>query len=157
MTRANTIADAHKFIAIDDGCWLWKGPWYWRYKPVKKPGYGVFYLGGKTVTAHRLMYEYFYGISPGDLEVCHTCDKTLCVRPSHLFLGTHAENMADMVRKGRAGRQPGEQHWCAKLTEQDVRAIRASPKTQTALAEEYGVTQCTINYILVRRTWKHVK
>lgn len=80
-----------------------------------------------------------------------------CVNPSHLFLGTAKENMQDCKRKGRHSKPPSALGK-GKLTEQDVRRIRElSPGvSQKALAEQFGVTQTNINYIVRRATWRHV-
>jgi HNH endonuclease len=94
MTRANTILDIDRFFRIDDGCWLWFGPKH-------RQGYGHIKIKGKMHTAHRLMFQYFYGVDPGEYKVCHTCDTPACVRPNHLFLGTQLDNVRDCIAKGR--------------------------------------------------------
>lgn len=77
------------------GCWEW---------PNKMGnGYGQTRRGGKFIYAHRLAYELYTGTPPGALFVCHTCDNPICVRPSHLFLGTSSDNLQDCVAKGRFG------------------------------------------------------
>lgn len=78
--------------SLPEACWLWKGA------TVK--GYGKFNVNKKTVLATHYAYERFKG-PIGDKFVLHKCDTPLCVNPEHLFLGTHTENMKDMVQKGR--------------------------------------------------------
>lgn len=76
-------------------CWDWTGY-------IAPTGYGSFYLNGRPIGAHRAAYELFHGPIAAGQVVMHLCDRRSCVRPSHLSIGTYAENTADMVAKGRA-------------------------------------------------------
>lgn len=138
------------------GCWLWTG----RTAPY---GYGSLRRGMKLIRAHRLSWEIHNGPVPADLCVLHRCDTPSCVNPAHLFLGTQADNMADMEAKGRTRNGApyyGEAHSQAKLTEAAVRDIRAKYATgrysQRELAAEYEVTHTVIGDIVLRRSWKHI-
>jgi hypothetical protein len=92
--------------------------------------------------------------------VCHTCDVPSCVRPDHLWLGSPADNSRDMVAKGRHRTSYGEEARKARLTEAQVREIRAryvpGSITFVQLAKEYGVNHGTIQHVIHRRTWKHI-
>jgi hypothetical protein len=84
-----------------EACWEWQAGKF-------PKGYGVFQMARRAWFAHRVAWWLSTGEDPGGLEVCHECDNPGCVQPSHLFLGSHAENMQDCVRKGRhpAQREP---------------------------------------------------
>lgn len=135
------------------GCWVWGGT-------KKTGGYGVMSHRGKHHSAHRLAYLIYKGVDPRDQHVCHTCDNPSCVNPAHLWLGTHQDNMADRKAKGRGRTPQGVEHWKAKLTEAQVKAIRAEGarglKSFTALAHEFGVSRTTISNIIRRKMWDHI-
>ena len=137
-----------------DDCWNWKGARF-------NHGYGQFWNGRRPVVAHRYSWELHNGPIPDGLHCLHVCDTPDCVNPSHLFLGTHQDNMTDMVNKGRSRSvSAGEANRHAKLTEGAVRQIRkyhaAGGCTQSWLAIVYGVGSMTINSLLHYKTWKHI-
>jgi hypothetical protein len=94
--HANPLSVAARFWAYVErgpGCWRWTGP-------ATPSGYGKMRVSAQTVSAHRLAWRLVHGEEAPNL-VCHKCDNKACVRPSHLFSGTHTDNMRDMVAKGR--------------------------------------------------------
>lgn len=130
-------------------CWLWIGA-------VLPDGYGHFKDGGKSRGAHVVSYELANGPLSSGMNGLHRCDFRTCVNPAHIFAGTHQDNMADMVAKGRASAPKGEEHHDAKLTADQVRAIRLDSRSQRVIAENYGVTQGAIAHIKTRRSWRHI-
>ena len=117
-------------------------------KPLDRTGYGrITALGQKerlTVQAHRLSWTITNGAIPDGLKVCHSCDIRCCVNPDHLFVGTQAENMQDMVRKGRANSPRGADSPSAKLKREDVLFILSSNLSGVDLARKFGVVGETI-------------
>jgi hypothetical protein len=86
--------------------------------------------------------------------VCHRCDVPACVNPDHLFLGTHLDNVRDAISKDRHAR--GEVNGHAKLTADDVRAIRADRRIQRVVAAEYGVARTVVSRIRSGTRWGHL-
>jgi hypothetical protein len=132
-----------------DDCWPWRGTIH--------RGYGV--IGDRNnrqYLAHRLSYEIHKGPIPNGLYVCHACDNPPCVNPRHLWIGDDAANQRDKALKGRAPR--GERHHRAKLTADDVRAIRRlyPQSSQTEIAARYRMNQTVISDIVRGASWKHV-
>lgn len=139
--------------ALQDGeCWEWPGGRL-------QSGYGVFAPSLAVLSsrqAHRNAYAIAHGLTEiaDDLLACHRCDNRICFRPSHIFLGSHDENMQDMVRKGRSPRVPqpkGSANMRAKFTPDDVVEIlrlRSEGLLHREIAERFGVHKGTIGDLL---------
>ena len=137
-----------------DTCWLWQGSFM-------EQGYGKLSTHTSYMSAHRVSWVIHYGPIPEGLFVCHKCDVRACVRPDHLFLGTQADNLADMRRKGRQGKTGlrGERNGRALLTEEQVLVIRrrfAAGEGCYSLGLEYGVSDTTIGAVVSRQNWRHL-
>lgn len=139
----------------NSGCWLWLGS-------LRGTGYGAMWTDDKKhIDAHRASWLLNVGPIPKGIFVCHKCDLRACVNPNHLFLGTPAQNTADMIAKGRyrrgPGFTPGKYHGIhQKLTAEQVRQIKAGGIGGRKVADTYGVHSCTIADILKGRTWRHI-
>lgn len=135
-------------------CWDWTAACDLR-------GYGLFFYKGRLERAHRVMVmdrDSVY-LTP-DQHVCHACDNRRCVNPRHLWVGTRADNMQDMVRKGRSPR--GTRHGAAKLTEVLVAQIKADLRQDSSrgsgrrIAAKYGIRAQEISRIRRGYRWSHV-
>jgi len=144
-----------------DECWPWTAK-------SKVTGYGTIGRGGRDgekVLAHRAVWELTNGPIPKDgpghhgWVVLHTCDNRLCCNPAHLRLGTQRDNVKDMdgKRRRKTVARQGEAHSQAKLTEADIRDIRASSLNNAELGRHYGVERQTIRSIRIGNTWSRVK
>lgn len=140
------------------GCWEWCGSMY-------KEGYGQVSWNGKDYLAHRIS-AWLFGISEFPLLgknekttkfVLHKCDNKRCVNPSHLFVGTHTDNMQDAKKKGRLRAQSGELGNSSKITNRQAEEIRkkyANGVRQSALSAEYGVSQSSVSEIVKHKRYK---
>jgi len=84
-----------RVVKLPSGCWEYQGA-------TGSGGYGRIRWAGRTQSAPRVAYQMLVGSAPGEMNVCHRCDNPPCINPDHLFLGTQADNVRDMVAKGRA-------------------------------------------------------
>lgn len=139
-------------------CWEWQGS---RVKETKWRGwgYGVYWHRSTRTThpAHRISWMIENGVKiPVGKCICHHCDNPPCVNPSHLFLGDNDINATDRQRKQRQAR--GARHGRAKLTEQQVKDIRANVSRLSGLklADLYGMSPSSIADIRHKRNWKHI-
>jgi hypothetical protein len=145
-----------KKVIQGDGCWGWTG--------ATTSGYGVVFHssrpGFRSVLwrAHRVSWELHFGPIPEGLCVLHRCDNPPCCNPAHLFLGTRADNNADMAAKGRkrCGDRRGGNNGHTKLTEAQIPEIREATGTLASIGSRYGVTRATISNIKQRKCWSHV-
>ena len=161
----------HERMSVDEqtGCWLWHGA-------KTKRGYGVAGFNGRMRLVHREVWRISVAEIQNGKFLCHTCDNPQCINPAHCYVGTHKDNMRDMVSRGRhwAMQQPerarrvfsengkrntwmkGERNHKAKLTEQQAKEIKGDKRPTKILMAEYGVGRTTIQGIRSGRRWKHV-
>ncbi len=139
-----------KFIPEpNSGCWLWTAGG-------NNLGYGRMRVNGHMCGAHRISYELYIGPIPTGMHVLHNCDVRCCVNPSHLFIGSHSDNMRDMWQKGRHVRPQGTTSGKSKLTNEDVISIRNDNRMHAEIAKDYDVDRSNVTSIKSRKTWKHI-
>ena len=122
-------------------CWLWRG------KINKKTGYGHKQFGGKTVLAHRWMYQLFTGWIPDDRVINHLCGNRCCVNPKHMEMTSQTDN----CRHGKG----------SKLTREQAVAIKDLLKTakwgeRKKIAQQFGVSEGLVSDIKYGRAWADV-
>jgi len=132
---------AHVEILGENDCWEWKACKH-------KSGYGIATgIHKRCEYAHRVSWEITNGEIPYKMEVCHKCDNPSCVNPSHLFLGTHKENMNDRDAKGRNRRWVG-----IKASYEVIKEIRTTHSkggfTNREIARMFGFSQPYISRIV---------
>lgn len=138
------LAAAQRFWALVDkgeGCWEWTGA------ARCDRGYGAFKICGRLIGAHNFSFAVCSGKPiPVGLEVCHSCDNPRCVRPDHLFLGTHSQNMRDASRKGRIGSRPLRRLTAEKREE--IRQRWLGGQAKAAISRELEIPATTVFYVL---------
>jgi len=134
-------------------CWEWTGG-------KMSTDYGMFHpTPRESILAHRYAYEQHRGPIPAGQFVLHHCDNRSCVNPRHLFCGDQQANVDDMINKGRDRKRgpAGTRNHHARITEEIVRKIRASPATAKILAKRHGVSVSLIHAVKQRRLWAHIE
>lgn len=152
------LGDAQRFwnlvtVGEPDACWPWKGS-------RGKSGHGKFTVDRYSEHAHRAAWKFAFGDLPAGVCVLHRCDNPPCCNPRHLFTGSRADNIRDMIVKGRDRKAHGAANGLAKLTDDQVREMRrlyAEGAYQRTLAKRFGISQGAVSAIVTRRTWRHVE
>jgi len=153
-----TLTDFMRHVEFEPntGCWLWSGA-------PGAGGYGVIRHDRRYQKAHRVSWALHNGfMPPRTVKVCHHCDTPACVNPDHLWLGSQADNVADMMAKGRHRSVPrfGDDNPMAALNGDQVWEIRHALRTgkwsQAAIARSYGVSKMTVCRISNWQTWPHI-
>lgn len=133
-----------------DACHPWTGSG-------DSKGYGTVWIGGGHVKAHRVAYVLAYGFVPAGLVVRHRCDNPPCCNPRHLTIGSVTDNVRDRTERGRCRVPIGEEHYAARLTEDDVNSMRRRARQGASYAElgrEYGTDQGNVRDAVTGHTWK---
>ena len=141
----------HQWKVAEDLAFRECAPWT---KAINNLGYGISWRDGKTISAHRKVYEEHYGQIPKGLVVRHTCDNRSCVNPKHLVLGTHKQNSQDMVERNRQAK--GNKIGTSVLTDDLVRMIKSMSGSSRKLAKFFGCSATTIKDIKNNKIWKHI-
>ena len=123
----------------DEGCWEAQ-------QGIHHSGYAELKVNGRKQRVHRLAYEAYVG-PIGTAYVLHKCDNKRCFNPAHLFLGTQADNVADMMAKGRGIQLAGEDHGAAKVSNAQRKLIALDKRKQKEIANTYGLAQSTVSMI----------
>lgn len=147
-------------VDLETMCWNWIGT----INRGSKKQYGSIKANGKSVAAHRFSWEFYNNSKiPTGMIVMHKCDNPKFVNPMHLQLGTHKENMEDMVSKNRQAkgdsfskRNPakGSRNGLSKLTEHQAMEIFKDTRSQRSIAQQYGISQAVVHNIKSMKTWK---
>lgn len=142
-------------IGSDVQCWNWN-------EYLDTGGYGRVWVPSlrREVKSHRVAWELRNGQIPSGIFVLHRCDNRRCCNPSHLFIGTIADNVRDCIRKGRTNQVKGERVYGSRLNGEKVlqiRKARSAGERVKVLAEVYGVSEKTISSVALGRTWAHVQ
>ena len=124
--------------------------------------YGAVKVGGTTIyiSNHRASWMVHRGAIPKDMCILHKCDTPACINPDHLFLGSHADNVADMIAKGRSADRRGEKSPNGYLTTEQVIKIRSLWATglysRRQIGEMFMTSKKNVADIVHRRRWKHI-
>jgi HNH endonuclease len=147
ITKVIDIIQDKSYIDEETECFIYIGC-------TNQHGYGIIGYNAKTWLVHRLIFKYVMNREL-NCDVLHSCDNPPCWNPAHLYGGTHQDNMADKIAKGRQNK--GVEHYRAALTEQQVREIRSIKNpSYERLAEKYNVDASAIRKAILRITWKHI-
>lgn len=155
MLRAEILAEADRLSYDESGCRLW-------HRRLSNLGYGIAHLNGHgAIGVHVLVLERKLGrkLLPG-MKSLHTCDAPNCCAEEHVYEGTQADNVRDMMERGRHNATKGERNHHAKITEADVRAIRDlydnTNLSQRQIGSRFNLTRAHVAAIGKRHSWKHV-
>lgn len=155
----SVMREAGRYVAMDEkkrfmsktqrrgGCWIWTDA-------PDKDGYGKFQLAsGPTERAHRTAWRLFHGEIPPKMHCLHTCDTPACVNPKHLWLGTQADNIADMIAKGRRARPNSAIN---EATASKIKARLRAGERPTQIARAMRLTRTIVFSIKYGKTWRDV-
>lgn len=149
-----------RYVRKTEGCWEWTGG---RFQ--SSLGYGQFRVGKRKVRAHRFAWQITNGSIPNGMRICHKCDNPTCCNPTHLFMGTDADNIADRGRKGRTknGSRQFPELWSAERNPaakvnwaavHEIRLGRLRGRTLSQLSTQYGISISQVRNIVNNTNWR---
>lgn len=151
MIRAKALERFHSNYRVNEkGCWIW-------IRGCSVDGYAQF----RRTNASRFVASEILNEEIEGKEVCHRCDEPACVNPAHLFVGTHADNMRDMVAKSRHAKAAlyGPANPMAKLSNESVLAIADALRRgdkQTDIARAFSISSTVVSMINCGKRWRHL-
>lgn len=136
-------------VNVTDGCWTWTGS--------TRNGYGRASYHDVSWQAHRLSWFLHNGPIPEGMFVLHHCDNPPCVRPDHLYLGDHAQNMRDRTARGRSPKNRNNlygsrnpRYWITPAVLARMADLRRQGLSFSAIGREVGAHNRTVGRVLAR-------
>lgn len=133
---------------LGNGCWEWQLS--------RREGYGRLVRHGKTWQAHAFSYCVHVAPIPSNAQVNHLCHNRSCVNPDHLYAGTQAENVSDMLKAGRGNPLRGARNGNSKVSLEVVCAIRQSNDIARVEAKKHGISLSLVYAIRKGLVWREV-
>ena len=141
IDRARLELAYHKYVleGPEDDCWNWLGA-------VDSAGYGTYHFTEARVRAHHISYVIHYGLIPTGSQINHKCDNPACINPNHLYAGTQAQNVQDMIDRSRLN----PFRLISKEDQASIIELRLTGRSIPSLAKQFNYDVKTVGSLLYR-------